>query len=328
MRLKFALPKGSLEKPTLDILTLSGYVIRGHERTYRPFINDPQIELKMLRPQEIPIAVAEGLQDLGITGSDWVKETGASVETLLNLGYGHVKLVAAVPKEWDKIHCLSDLIKAFHEEGRVLRICTEYLNLSSMRIMENPTYKELYGNEAPLTITPWWRKGSNAKVCLILSFGATEAKPPENADAIIDLTETGTTLEQNNLKAIEELYESTAVLIANKESLSDSMKRLKIYDILTLLKGTIDAKKKLHIFLNVQKTNLEALLANLPALKSPTISPLAGQDWFSVNTVIDREDFLRLLPILRRLAQGLVVHEPQQVLPLEEIARTEGTAGC
>ncbi|MBS7649460.1 ATP phosphoribosyltransferase, partial [Candidatus Bathyarchaeota archaeon] len=149
------------------------------------------------------------------------------------------------------------------------------------------------------------------------------ANTPENADAIVDVMETGESLDQNNLKPIEVIMESTAILIANKNSLRDSEKREKIYDVLTLLKGVIDGRKKLHIFVNVHKNNLSILLEKLPALKKPTIAPLSDENWYSVNTVIDKDQFLEILPILRRLAQGLVVYEPRQVLPLEEITLSE-----
>jgi len=168
-------------------------------------------------------------------------------------------------------------------------------------------------------VTPWWNKGENDAVSSFLSFGATEAKPPENADAIVEVIETGTSIDQNNLKAIETVMESSAVLISNKKALEDPEKRERIYDILTLLKGVVDGRKKLHIFMNVNKDKLQMLLDSLPALKSPTISPLSDERWYSVNTVIDKNHFLEMLPVLRRLAQGLVVYEPRQVLPLEEI---------
>jgi len=208
-------------------------------------------------------------------------------------------------------------------ENKKVRISTEYLNITSQYIASKPIYKTRFGVEPPLVVTPWWRKGSNRMVTIYLSFGATEAKPPEDADIIIDITETGTTLEQNNLKILEVIMESTAVLITNRSSLQDPLRRQKIYDILALLKGVVESEKKLHIFVNVRKENLEKLLGELPALKKPTISQLSDENWYSVNTIVDRAEFLRLLPILRKLAQGLVVHEPQQILPLEEIAREE-----
>jgi len=318
-KVKFAIPKGHLEEATFQTLERAGYVISGAKNSYRPTLNDPQIELKVLRPQEIPIFVSEGLQDLGITGLDWLQETAADVEVLLNLEYSRVRLVIAVPKPWTTVNSLSDLLEEFSEKGKSLRISTEYLNLSAECLRGNSVYQKLYGKSDPFMITPWWKKGKNENVSLFLSFGATEAKPPENADAIVDVIETGTTLEQNDLKAIETIMESTAILVSNKKALKNPAKKEKIYDILTLLRGVVDGRKKLHIFVNVNKDNLDELLKSLPALKRPTIAPLSDRDWYSVNTVIERDRFLELLPTLRRLAQGLVVYEPRQVLPLDEI---------
>ncbi|MEM3382862.1 MAG: ATP phosphoribosyltransferase [Nitrososphaerales archaeon] len=321
-KVRFALPKGSLESATFDILSKAGYKLSGQERTYRPSINDPEIEPRILRPQEIPIYVAEGLQDLGITGLDWIKETNSDVEILLNLEYGVIKIVLAIPKPWN-INSLSELIEKFWKEKKELRISTEYLNTTVSYLKSNIKYKNYYGDLDPLVVTPWWRIGNNPKVSVFLSFGATEAKPPETADAIVDVTETGTTLEQNNLKIIETICESTAYLIANKDSLKDKEKREKIYDILTLLKGVVDGRKKLHIFVNVSEVNLPELLKQLPALKRPTVSPLSEEGWYSVNTVIEKNIFIELLPKLRKLAQGLVVYEPRQVLSLDEIFSKE-----
>jgi ATP phosphoribosyltransferase len=279
-------------------------------------INDPEIELRILRPQEIPILVSEGLYDIGISGCDWVQETSADVELLQNLEYGRVRLVAAVPKSWADITSLSSLLEKFLVDGRNIRISTEYLNITARHIQNNPVYRRFFGDLEPLTVTPWWRKGQNPQVAIFLSFGATEAKPPEVTDAIVDVTETGTSLEQNNLKVIEVLLESTAFLIANKESLR-SEKGEKIFDVRAMLKGVVDGSRRLHIFVNVKMENLEPLLKELPALKRPTISPLADGGWYAVNTVIDRDSLFKILPIIRRLAQGLVVHEPRQVLALE-----------
>ncbi|MCP8323854.1 MAG: ATP phosphoribosyltransferase [Candidatus Methylarchaceae archaeon HK02M2] len=318
-RVNFALPKGSLGSTTYEFLDRAGYKLSGQERTYRPSINDPMVEPRILRPQEIPIYVAEGLQDIGITGIDWIKETRSDVEVLLDLEYGAIKMVIAIPKPWTTINSLSQLIKNFWKDKKELRTSTEYLNTTVAYFKSNPNYQKYYGNLDPLVITPWWRIGNNPKVNIFLSFGATEAKPPETADAIVDVTETGTTLEQNDLKIIEEIGISTAHLIANKEALKDPEKKEKIYDILTLLKGVVDGRKKLHIFVNVSETKLPKLLKQLPALKRPTISPLSEKGWYSVNTVIEKGIFIELLPKLRRLAQGLIVYEPRQVLSLNEV---------
>jgi ATP phosphoribosyltransferase len=322
-KVKFALPKGHLEDDTLKILEQAGYVIIGGKRTYRPKINDPKIELKVLRPQEIPIFVQDGSHDIGITGQDWLLETRSDVEVLLNLEYAYVKIVLAVPEKWSNINNLSDLLVEFSKKDKQLRISTEYLNLASEYIKKNQTCQKLYKNKQPLQITPWWKKGENDKIAIYLSFGATEAKPPENADGIIEVVDTGTSISQNKLKVIEEILTSTAVLIANKKSLRNPDKREKIFDILTLLRGVIDGRKMLHIFVNVEKNNLQKLMESLPALKSPTISPLSEEGWVSINTIIEKELFLKVLPILRNLSQGLVVYEPRQVLPLRDIKSEE-----
>jgi len=321
-KVRFAIPAGSLAKATFEILQRSGYKISGQDRTYRPTINDPKIELKIIRPQEIPVFVGEGLQDVGITGQDWIKETCADVEVLQNLEYGKIRLVVAIPNS-SNANTLSELMENVWSSGKNFRVSTEYLNIAAAYVKNNPAYKKRFGDAEPLIVTPWWRKGENPRAKIFLSFGATEAKPPENADCIIDVTETGSTLDANNLKIIETVMQSSAVLIANKKALTDVQKKEKIYDILTLLKGVVDGAKRIHIFVNVEKKNLKKLIAELPALKNPTIAPLADENWCSVNTIIEKDCLIDLLPKIRKLAQGLVVYEPRQVLALDEISRRE-----
>lgn len=223
-QLKLALPKGSLEKATFEIFQKSYYKISGQDRTYRPFFGDPEIELRILRPQEIPVYVADGVQDVGITGIDWIRETGADVEKVLDLEYGKVKIVTAFPKSapYEKA---SELLADYWKKGRSVRVSAEYLNITSEYLKSLPVYKKLFGKKEPMIITPWWRKGDNPRARVYLSFGATEAKPPEIADIIVDVTETGTTLEQNNLRQAETIMVSTAHLITNKSTLKDAWKR-------------------------------------------------------------------------------------------------------
>jgi len=325
-KVKFAIPAGSLAKATFEILQRSGYKVSGQERTYRPTINDAQIELKILRPQEIPVFVSEGLQDVGITGQDWIKETHADVEVIQNLEYGGIRLVVAVPKALSK-NSIGEIMESLWSKGKNFRVSTEYLNIASEYIKSNPAYKKRFGETEPMIVTPWWRKGENPRAKIFLSFGATEAKPPENSDCIIDVTETGSTIEANNLKIIETIMTSSAVLIANKKALDDPAKKEKICDIMTLLKGVVDGAKRIHIFVNVKKANLQKLLTDLPALKNPTISPLADEDWYSVNTIIEKDHLIELLPKIRKLAQGIVVYEPRQVLALEEL-KSKGENEC
>jgi len=225
-KIKLAIPKGSLEKATYEFLEKAMFNIYGKERSYRPITNDPDLSLKILRPQEIPIYVAEGLYDIGITGLDWVQETSANVKALLNLEYGNVSLVIAVPK-FINVSSFNEFIYQQFNSNKITRISTEYPYLVSKFISSLPNYKKLFGNKKPKIITPWWNIGDNDLVHIYLSFGATEAKPPEESDAIADITETGTTLEQNGLKPIDIILKSSATLIANKDSLNNSEKRRK-----------------------------------------------------------------------------------------------------
>jgi ATP phosphoribosyltransferase len=322
-KIKLTLPKGSLEKATYELFQGAFYRIKGQERTYRPVINDPEIELKILRPQEIPLFVAEGVYDVGVTGMDWIVETGAKVEELIDLEYGMVRIVSAIPRD---VRAAS--INAYFEErwkrGLTVRISTEYLKLAARFLTSLEAYKKRFGDAEPEIVTPWWTRGQNPRAAIHLSFGATEAKPPEEADAIIDVTETGTSLEQNNLRITDTIMVSTAHLVANKRALADEGKREKIYDLMALLKGVVEARKRIHIYLNVREKNLEKLLSSLPALKGPTVSPLSEKGWYAINTVVAKSEMPELVPKLRRLAQGLVVHEPQLVLPLDEIKQRSG----
>lgn len=321
-KLKLALPKGSLWRVVKEIFADAGYKISGNERDYRPKINDNDIEIKLLRPQEIPsYLLYEDQFDLGISGNDWIKETGANVESILDLEIGHVKIVFCIPNFWENISSLNEFIQYFHDNNKTLRISTEYINLSVNFIMNCESYKKNYGDKIPLVTTPWKIWGSNEKVKIFLSFGATEAKPPEEVDAIIDNTDTGSTIRENNLQIVEVLDKSSGLLIANKNSLKDPWKKEKIKDIRILLAGVAEARKKLHIFMNVREENLNKLINLLPALKRPTISKLTGEGsegWFAINTIIEKTEFIDLIPGLRKLAQGIVVNEPRQVLPLDD----------
>jgi ATP phosphoribosyltransferase len=319
---KFAIPKGSLEAATFKLLERSWTKVNRKDRTYRVYLDDPNIVVKMLRPQEIPTLVAEGLYDVGITGKDWVGETNSDVEPILDLEYGKIKLVIAFPEKYSYKN-LDAMIADYGKKKKILRISSEYLTTASNFLKQCKSYKKYYGSKDPLIVTPWVRLGTNKNVQIHLSFGATEAKPPEDVDAIMDVTETGTTLKQNKLKIVDEVLTSTAHLIVNKKSLKDPKKREKIFDIVTLMKGAVHGRKFLHIYLNVEEKNLKKLLTQMPSLKKPTISPLSEQGWFGVNTVIKKEEFHKLIPKLRKIAQGLVVHEPRQILELEEIKRDE-----
>jgi len=284
-KVKFAIPKGSLEEATFKILNESWTKVNRKSRTYRVYLDDPDITVKMLRPQEIPNLVADGLYDVGITGKDWIGETDSDVEPILDLEYGKIKLVIAIPDKY-KFKNLDDMIADYAKKKKILRISSEYLTTTSKFIKQCKSYKKYYTSKDPLIVTPWVRLGTNKNVQIHLSFGATEAKPPEDVDAIMDVTETGTTLKQNQLKIVDEVLESSAYLIVNKASLKDKSKREKIFDIVTLMRGAVRGRKYLHVYLNVKENNLQKLLKQIPSLKRPTVSPLSEKGWYGVNTII------------------------------------------
>lgn len=240
--LNLLLPKGSLQSETLEMLQRAGYEVNGYtetDRSYRAaFRNDSELEIKISRPQEIPVYVGmEDFYDVGITGQDWVEETDADVEEILPLDYGRIDIVLAVRQERDNINTFEDLRNL---ADRDIRICTEYLNIAEKYILEKTENRV-----APAILTPWKRlntRGSyQSPFTLILSFGATEGKPPEEADAIIDNSTTSRrTLTANQLKVIELLRESESTLIANPKSLRDTWKREKIEELKrTLEKGLL-----------------------------------------------------------------------------------------
>jgi ATP phosphoribosyltransferase len=276
--LKLVIPKGSLEEQTLRLFEAADlHVRRGSSRDYHGRIDDDRIErVSVLRPQEIPVYVADGLFDLGITGQDWIAETSAEVEVLASLSYaktgpGHgTKIVLAVPNEHPA--------NAAKEMPAGSRISTEFVKLT-----------ERYFAELKIPVKVAW------------SYGATEAKVPEIVDAIVDVTETGSTLRAHGMKIIETLLASDPVLVANREAASDPVKRAAMDDITTLLLGALRAEGRVLIKLNVSEADRDAVLAVVPSMKAPTVSPLAGGG-FAIETVVEKRGVNRLIPEL--LAAG------------------------
>lgn len=226
---KLALPKGSLQKTTAEFLARAGLVVEDyHEksRSYRPPSRMSGVEVKVLRPQEIPLLVSRGYYDLGISGMDWYLESGveSNVETLVDLGFGAVDIVLAVPDSWTEVSSPQDLFKKFHSSAGKLRIWTEYLNLADRFIYQ-------YEGTEPTVISPYRgiQRERHSGIEIFHSFGATESKPPEDGEAIIDNTATGKTLQENHLKIIHQVLRgSTAQLLANRRSLLDPAKQDRI----------------------------------------------------------------------------------------------------
>ena len=287
-KLKLGIPKGSLENATVDLFRRAGFQITTSSRSYFPAIDDPEIDCMLIRAQEMARYVEDGVLDAGLTGRDWVEENEAKVETVADLIYakqsfGKVRWVLAVP-DGSPFHNVKDL------EGKV--IATELVSATKRYLAAN---------------------GVKAKV--EFSWGATEVKPPELADAIVEVTETGSSLRANKLRIIETVLESNTQLIANIDSWKDAAKRRKLEDIRMLLEGAINALGKVGLMLNVEKANLAKVIAVLPALKKPTISTLSDDDWLAVNTILDESTVRMIIPRLKEAgAQGIVEYPLNKIV--------------
>jgi len=269
-----ALPKGSLEAQTLQLFREADLEVRRTDRDYNPRIDDPRIgKVKILRPQEIPTYVERGYFDMGISGLDWVRETGSEVIEVANLSYsktgeGNVRIVVAVHHD--------EPIETVSQIRPDSRVTTEYPELT----------KKFFSS-------------LGIPVQLFHSFGASEAKVPDLMDVVVDLTETGTTLRRNGLKIIGQIIESYTVIIANKAAWDDPQKRREIDEIKTLLSGVIEARHKVLLTMNVPTRSMERIVAALPAMKKPTVSRLHGIDYYSIQTVVQKSAVNQLIPQLK-----------------------------
>ncbi|MBO7620011.1 MAG: ATP phosphoribosyltransferase [Victivallales bacterium] len=287
--LKLGLPKGSLEETTFSMFKRAGYNIDVQSRSYYPKIDDPEIECIMIRAQEIARYVEMGLLDCGLTGYDWVLENDANVTQIAELVYGKVgrkplRWVLAVPND-SPINGATDL------EGK--RIATEAMGMTKKYLEKN---------------------GVNAKV--EFSWGATEVKPPHLADAIVEITETGSSLKANNLRIVDTLCETTTRFIANNDAAKDEFKRNKMEKIALLLQAVLTAENKVGLMMNCHVDNLEKVLAILPAMNRPTIAHLSDQNWYSLTTVVDEHVVRDIIPELKKAgAEGIVEYNLNKVIP-------------
>lgn len=287
-RLKLGIPKGSLQEATLQLFARAGWRITADSRSYYPAVDDPEIQCLMVRAQEMPRYVETGALDAGLTGRDWIVETGAAVTEVADLiyaktGLGKVRWVLAVPEE-SPVRAVRDL------EGKV--IATEGVKLT----------------EAYLA-----RHGVTARV--EFSWGATEVKVPQLADAIVEVTETGASLRAHRLRIVDTVLESNTKLIANTAAWGDPWVREKTENLALLLAGAIAAYNKVGLMLNVRKEDLAGVVAVLPALKNPTVAPLADGDWLAVNTIVDEAVVRTLIPRLKAAgAQGIVEYPLNKIV--------------
>ena len=287
-RLKLGIPKGSLQDSTVELFAKAGWRISVNSRSYYPGIDDPEIECMMVRAQEMARYVESGALDAGLTGKDWILETGAEIEEVAELVYsktslGRVRWVLAVAED-SPMRNVRDL------EGKV--IATEAVRMTEKYLAKH---------------------GVKARV--EFSWGATEVKVPQLADAIVEVTETGSSLRANHLRVLDTLLESATWFIANRAAWSDSWKREKISNMAMLLDGAIKAYNRVGLMLNLRREDLDKVLEALPALRNPTIAQLSDPGWLAINTIVEEKTVRQLIPKLKAAgAEGIVEYPLNKVV--------------
>lgn len=282
------IPKGSLQEATVEMMKRAGYKVRVPQRSYYPSIDDEELEGRLIRPQDMSRYVEKGIIDAGLTGADWVKENGSDVRVVASLVYAKqqltkVRWVMAVPED-------SPIRKVLDLQGK--RIATELVNVTRGYLSERGVTAEIE-----------------------FSHGATEAKAPHLVDAIVELTETGSSLRANNLRILDTVMESTTLFIANHDSWRDPWKKEKIENLAMLFTGAIIAGEKVGLKMNVPNSSLEQVLKKLPALRRPTVSPLAEGAGYAIETVIDESVARRIIPELKRAgAEGIIEYSLNKVI--------------
>ena len=286
--LRLGLPKGSLQDATLELFKRAGFNISVSSRSYKPSIDDPEIEVRLLRAQEIARYVDEGFLDIGITGLDWIAENRAKVDVIQNLAFSKA---TSSPARW---------VLVVPENSRIKKPA----DLSGKRI----------ATEA-VNITKDYLARHKIKAHVEFSWGATEVKVPELVDAIVDITETGSSLRANKLRIVDTLMESYPQLIANKGVNRNPWSRRKIRTLALLLEGALNARGKVGLKMNIPSAKLEQILKQLPALRNPTVSPLAGRNWVAIETIIDEVIVREIIPRLKELgAEGIIEYPLNKVV--------------
>jgi ATP phosphoribosyltransferase len=286
--LRLAIPNGNLQQATVDLFCKAGYNMTVQPRSYYPVVDDPEIQCMLVRPQEQPRYVQDGLIDLGFSGLDLIREAGADVIEVLDAGSSKVsafctRWVLVVPED-SPVQDVKEL------EGK--RIATELVNVTRAFLEER-----------------------GVRALVEYSYGATEVKPPLLADAIVDSTVTGTSLKANNLRIVATVIESTPRLIASRQAWDDPWKRRKIDDLALMLAGAIAAEGKVGLMMNVRRADLDGVIAILPALKNPTISSLADEQWVAINTVVNESVVREIVPRLKQAgAQGIVEYPLNKII--------------
>jgi ATP phosphoribosyltransferase len=286
--LKLGIPAGSLQEATAGLFTRAGYKITYASRSYYPAIDDPEIQCTLIRAQEMPRYVQDGSLDCGLTGYDWILENDAQVVEVAELIFSKVsrrpvRWVLAVPND-SPIKDVKDL------QGK--RVATEVVGL-----------------------TRRWLARHGVEAHVEFSWGATEVKPPRLADAIVEVTETGSSLKANNLRIVCELLQSTTRFIANQQAYQDAWKKQKIDDLVLMLQGAMAAEGKVGLMMNVRKKDIESVIQVLPALQNPTVSSLSNPEWVAINTIIDENVVRRIVPQLKAAgARGIVEYPLNKII--------------
>jgi ATP phosphoribosyltransferase len=286
--LRIGLPSGSLQEATLELFAKAGYRITLNKRSYKPAIDDRELEVRLLRAQEISRYVERGFLDCGITGKDWIEENGSNVAVLGDLIYSKA---SSSPTRWVLVVPENSPIQRI-EDLAGKRIATEAVGITR-------SFLQAHGIEAAVEF----------------SWGATEVKVPELVDAIVEITETGASLQANNLRILEVLTESYPQVIANHAVMQDTWKETKLRRIFLLLQGALNARDKVGLKMNLEESKLSDLLARLPALRNPTISPLTQKGWVAVETIIDETVVREIIPELKLLgAEGIIEYPLNKVV--------------
>lgn len=281
-KLKLLLPKGRIYSNVISLLDGAGIKVDLPERAYRPTVNQDDIEAKVMKPQNIGKLLEFGSHDVGFTGRDWIEETGADVEEIMDLGFDKVRIVAAVPNAIDDAQLKS----------RRMIVATEYEQIARR-----------------------WLLAQKIEHLIVRTYGATEVFPPDDADMIIDNTATGRTLQENGLRIIDTILTSSTRMFASKTALADASKKQKIFELKMLFEAVLNARGKVMLEMNCSKVAFDALVKELPAMRSPTVSPLYGEDGYAVKIAVNKADVPNLLPRLMALgATDILEFELRKVI--------------
>ncbi|MCL1812530.1 MAG: ATP phosphoribosyltransferase [Treponema sp.] len=282
-KLRVLLPKGRIFDNVLQLFSEAGFPLARADRTYRPFSAADWLDVKIMKPQNVGELLELGSHDAGFTGIDWIKESGADVEELLDLGFDKVRIVAAVPSSVNN----ETLLK------KKLVVATEYVRLAEE-----------------------WLSGQGCTYRILRTYGATEVFPPDDADMIIDNTSTGQTLKDNGLRIVDTLLESSTRFIASKAAMANKEKRSRIEELIMLFRSVLDGRERVMLEMNMPKNGFEEIVASLPAMRSPTVSPLYGDKGFAVKIAVKKSEIPDLIPRLKKSgATDIVEYDLRKVVP-------------